>query len=62
MVRHLAYKYPHPKTERHTRYFSERGLYVSAKYIFMYLPEDGMDETIVGVEEGYKGSSKDHYY
>jgi len=60
LVRHLAYKYPHPKTDRHTRYFGERALYVSTQYMFMYLPEDGIDETIVSVEEGYKGSSKDH--
>ena len=26
------------------------------------LPEDGIDKTIVSVEEGYKGSSKDLYY
>ena len=62
LVCHLAHKYPQPKTERHTRYFGERGLYASTRYIYMYLPEDGIDETIVSVEEGYKGSSKDHYY
>ena len=62
LVHHLAHKYPQPKTECHTYYFGERGLYVLTRYIFMYLPEDGIDETIVSVEEGYKGSSKDHYY
>lgn len=62
LVRHLAHKYPQPKTERHTRYFGERGLYASTRYIFMYLPMDGIDEKIVSVEEGYSGSSKDHYY
>ena len=51
LVRYLVHKYPQPKTERHTCYFGERGLYVSTRYIFMYLPEDGIDETIVSVEE-----------
>ena len=62
LVRQLAFKFPAPKTERHTRYYGERGLYASTKYIFMYIPEDAIDEKIVSVEEGYKGSSKDHYY
>ena len=62
LVRHLAHKYPQPKTERHTRYFGPTGLYASTRYIFMYLPEDGIDAKIVSVEQGYYGSSKDHYY
>ena len=28
----------------------------------MYLPEDGIDESIVAVHVEYEGSSKDHYY
>ena len=62
LVRHLAAKYTAPKVERHTRYIGERGLYASTKYIFMYLPEDGINNKIVMVDEGYHGSSKDHYY
>ena len=62
LVYHLAHKYPWPKTERHTCYYGERGLYASTQYIFMYLPEDSIDETIISVEFEYSGSSKDHYY
>ena len=43
-------------------YVGERGLYASTKYICMYLPEDGINNKIVSVDEGYNGSSKDHYY
>ena len=39
-----------------------RGLYISTRYICMFLNKGGMDEQIVAVEEGYKGSSQDHYY
>ena len=60
LVRHSASKYPHPDIDRHTRYFGERGLYAITQYIYIYLPEDGIDEKNVSVEEGYKGSSKDH--
>ena len=28
----------------------------------MFIPEDAIDDKIVGVKEGYSGSSKDHYY
>ena len=28
----------------------------------MYIPEDAIDESIVAVDAGYSGSSKDHYY
>ena len=62
LVRHLAYAYPGPDTKRHTRYFGERGLYASTKYIFMYIPEDYIDKKIVSVEDGHRNSSKDHYY
>ena len=62
LVRHLASKYPHPNTDRHTRYFGERGLYATTQYIYMYLPESGIDDKLTSVEEGYKGSSKHHYY
>ena len=51
LVRHLACKYLKPKIEHHTHYFGERGLYASTKYIFVYLPEDAIDEKIVSVEK-----------
>jgi len=28
----------------------------------MYLPDDGIDHSIVATDTGYNGSSKDHYY
>ena len=62
IVCHLAHKYPRPKLERRTRYFGERRLYATTKYIYMFLPEDSMDETIVAADGGYSGSNKDHYY
>ena len=62
LVRHLAFKYPRPNSERRTRYYGERGLYATTQYIYMYLPEDAMDELIVAADSGYSGSSKDHYY
>ena len=62
LVRHLAWKHPRPNTARRTRYYGKRGLYASSKCVYMYLPEDAMDERIVAVDAGYKGSSKDHYY
>ena len=62
LVRHLAHKYPRPNLERRNRYFGDRGLYATTKYIYMYIPEDAIDERVVSVEEGYRGSSKDHYY
>ena len=62
LLRHLTHKYPSPKTEHHTRYWGERGMYTSTRYIFMYLPEDAIDGKIVSVEQGYYGSSRDHYY
>ena len=62
LVRHLASKFKAPKTKRKTRYYGMKGLYSTTHYIYMYLPEDGIDETVVAVEKGYSGSSKDHYY
>ena len=62
LVRHLAYKHPRPNIERRTRYFGERGLYATTKYIYMYTPEDSINEKIVSCNQGYNGSSKDHYY
>ena len=62
MVCHLGSKYPRPNTASQTRYFGMRGFYASTQYIYMFLDEGGMDESIVAVEEGYKGSSQDHYY
>ena len=62
LVWHLVYKHPRPNTDRQTRYFGQRGIYAATKYIYMFIPEDGIDESIVSVDEGYSGSSKDHYY
>ena len=35
------------------------GLYVSTKYLFVYLPDDVIDEKIVSVKKWYNGLSKD---
>ena len=59
LVRFLAAKYTAPNVERHTRYFGEQGLYASTMYIYMYLPDDAINDNIVSVDEGYSGSSKD---
>ncbi len=61
LVRHLAQKYPRPNIERQTRYFGEKGLYATTKYIYMYLPEDAIDKAVVAANDGYSGSSRDHY-
>ena len=37
-------------------------MYTTTYYIYLYVPEDAIDENIGSVEEGCKGSSKDHYY
>ena len=62
LARHLAHKHPRPKTARHTRYYGRRGLYATTKYIYLFIPADAIDEKVVAVDEGYSGSSKDHYY
>ena len=62
LVRHLAYKYPMPNLERRNRYYGEKGLYATTKYIYMFLDEHSMDESIVAAQGGYRGSSRDHYY
>ena len=62
LVRHLAYKYSEPDRQRHTWYHGKRGFYATTQYVYMYMAENGMDEKIVSTEEGYKNSSKDHYY
>ena len=62
LVRHLAAKYPRPKTERKTRYYGMRGLYSTTHYIYMFMAEDGIDEKVVTVASGHSGSSKDHVY
>ena len=62
LVRHLASKYPQPNVERRTRYYGMKGLYATTRYIFMYIPEDAIDDKIVAVDSGYSGSSRDHYY
>ena len=62
LVRHLATKYPRPKTECHTRYLGEEGIYATTKCIYMFVPDDAIDEKLVAVDVGYSGSSKDHYY
>ena len=62
LVRHLAAKYPSPNTERNTRYFAMKGLYSSTGYVYMYIPEAGINVKIVATNDGYSGSSKDHYY
>lgn len=62
LVRHLAFKYPCPNIERRTRYYGARGLYATTRYIWMFLPQDAIDDSVVAVDEGYSGSSKDYYY
>ena len=62
LVRHLAHKHPRPKTERHTIYFGTKGFYATTPYVYMFMVEDGMDEIVVATDDGYKDSSKDHYY
>ena len=62
LVRHLAHKHPRPRKERHTRYFGSRGLYATTMYVYLFFAKDGMDESIVNTEAGYKDSSLDHYY
>ena len=62
LVRHLAFKYRRPNVERRTRYYGGRGLYATTQYIYMFIPQDAIDDKVVAVEEGYPGSSKDHYY
>ena len=62
LVRHLAYKYPRPNIERRTRYVGEKGIYATTQYVYVFLPEDGIDHNIVATDSGYSGSSKDHYY
>jgi len=39
-----------------------KGIVRIKKYFFVYTPEDDTDEKIVSVSNGYKDSSKDHYY
>ena len=62
LVRHLASKNPYPKTERKTRYYGMKGLYSTTDYIYMFIPEDGMNEKVVATNDGYSGSIKDHFY
>ena len=47
LVRHLAYKHPLPNLEKRNRYYGEKGIYASIKYIYMFLEEHSMDESIV---------------
>ncbi len=62
LVRHLAQKYQSPRSDRRTRHYGDKGWYASTKYVFMFMPEDAMNESIVAADAGYSGSSKDHYY
>ena len=62
LVRHLASKYPLANVERQTRYYGFKGLYSTTRYIYIYIPEEAIDDKIVAVEAGYSGSSMDHYY
>ena len=62
LVRHLAHKYPRPNTERHIQYFGVKGIYAPTKYIFMYIPEDAIDKSVVAVDNVYHGPSNDCYY
>ena len=62
LVRHLAAKYPSPNIKRHTRYSGVRGIYATTGNIYMYIPADAIDEKLVAVDVGYRGSSNDHYY
>ena len=58
LVRHLAKKYPRP-----TKLLSS-GLYSATKYLYMYVPDEAVDEAVslVDADTGYENSSKDHYY
>ena len=61
LVCHLASEYPRPKTEQNIRYFVIKGLYSATRYVCMYMPEDGINMKTVETDDGYSGSSKDHY-
>ena len=66
LVRHLARKYPCPKTERQTHYYGQKGIFSTSKYIYIFVvPDDIINEKLVAVDVGYSRSSrssKDHYY
>ena len=52
------------QTLKDTHDIIERGdsIYATTRYIWMYIPQDGIDDDVVAVGEGYSGSSKDYYY
>ena len=67
LVHRPAFKHPCPNIERHklcmllwnaeTLY-----LYATTRYIWMYIPNDSIDDDVVAVDEGYSGSIKDYFY
>lgn len=68
LVRHLAAKYPRPRTDMFTRHINfvngrPKGMYTADRYSYMFYPEGSFDEDIVATDEGYVGgSSNDHFY
>ena len=61
LVRHLAKKYPRPIRGQRA---GPSGLYSPTHYLYIYIPEGAVEEMekVVAADEGYDGSSKDHYY
>ena len=57
LVRHLAATYPSPNVKHHTRYCGVRGIYATTTYIYMYIPDDAIDEKLVVVDVGYSVST-----
>ena len=58
LVCHQAFKYSCSNIERHTQYYGTRGLYATMRYIWIYIPQDGIDDNVVAVSKGCNGCSK----
>ena len=43
-------------------YFGERGLHTTTGDIYLYVSGNAIDENLVSLEQGYYGSSRDHYH
>ena len=59
LVRHMVANFPLPVRSRKS--VGSIGLYSPTTYIYMYVPEDGIDYNLVAADSGYEGSRKDHY-
>ena len=55
----MAKKYPRPKNAA-----TATGLYAATRYLYVYVPKEAVEDarSVVAAKEGYKDSSKDHYY